>query len=71
MPAPHKNPDHGQIVASLAAEFDAPLDEVATLYERERAELFAEAKVTTFLHVFAIRHVEEILRQRAACANRH
>jgi hypothetical protein len=64
MPAPHKNPDHKKIVASLAAEFKAPIDEVATLYEREQAELSAGAKVTTFLHVFATRHVQEILRQR-------
>ena len=71
MPAPHKTPDHKQIVASLAAEFNAPIDEVATLYERERAELSADAKVTTFLHVFATRHVQEILRRRAPGANKH
>ena len=71
MPAPHKNPDHKQIVASLAAEFNAPIDEVATLYERERAELSADAKVTTFLHVFATRHVQEILRRRKPEAGKH
>lgn len=71
MPAPHKNPDHKQIVASLAAEFNAPIDEVATLYEREQAELSAGAKVTTFLHVFATRHVQEILRQRRPWENKH
>lgn len=69
MPAPHRNPDHRNVVASLAAQFNAPIDEVATLYERERAELSADAKVTMFLHVFAARHVHEILRRRAPRAN--
>lgn len=65
MPAPHKNPDPRNIVESLAAQFHAPIDEVATLYERERAELSADAKVTTYLHVIAMRHVQDILRRRA------
>ena len=64
MPALHRNPDHTRIVASLAAEFNAPVDDVATLYEQERAELAADAQVTTFLHIFAARHVQEILRRR-------
>jgi hypothetical protein len=71
MPSPHRTPDHKKIVASLAAEFDAPIDEVATLYERERAGLSAQAKVTTFLHVLAVRQVQEILRQRAPLTNSH
>jgi len=70
MPAPHKNPDHNNIVASLAAQFNAPIDEVATLYEREQAALCADAKVTEFAHVFTTRRVQEILRQRAPRANR-
>ena len=71
MPAPDTKPDHLQIVARLAAEFNAPVDEVATLYERERAELSNHARVTTFLHVFAARHVQEILRQRGFSALKH
>lgn len=70
MPAPHRNPDPKNVVASLAAQFNAPINEVATLYERERAELSADAKVTTYLHVIAVRHVQDILRQRAPQANR-
>lgn len=71
MTAPHGNPDHTRIVASLAAKFDAPIDEVAILYERERVGLSANAKVTTFLHVFAMRHVQEVLRHRASRTHRH
>lgn len=71
MPALHRNLDHKKIVASLAERFDAPIDEVAILYERERTELSADAKVTTFLHVFALRHVQEVLRQRAPLTKGH
>ena len=58
--------DEEQIVASLALEADEPIDDVATLFERERAALAARAHVTTFLHIFAIRNVRETLRKRGA-----
>jgi len=41
-----------------------PIDDVAILYEHERAELALGAHITKFLHIFAIRNVQEILRQR-------
>ncbi len=67
MPAPQeKQPDQKRIVAFLAEEAHASVDDVATLYEHERAELAAGAHITRFLHIFAIRNVQEILRKRIA-----
>ena len=59
-----KQPDQSRIVASLASDFHVPVDELATLYEHERAELALGAHVTQYLDIFTTRHVEEILRQR-------
>lgn len=55
-----------RIVAFLARESHVPIADVATIYEHERAELAVGAHVTKFLHVFAIRNVQEILRERSA-----
>lgn len=65
-----KQPDQRRIVALLAEQSQQPLAEVAELYEHERAELALGAHITNFLHVFAIRNVQEILRQRAAVNSR-
>jgi Protein of unknown function (DUF3562) len=65
MPAPQeKQPDQKRIVATLAEESHVPVDDVARLYEHERAELAVGARITKFLHVFAIRNVQEVLRKR-------
>ena len=65
MPASReKQPDQGRIVASLAVECHIPVAEMAALYEHERADLAFGAHITEFLHIFAIRNVLEILRQR-------
>jgi hypothetical protein len=65
MPASHeKQPDQGRIVESLALECHMPVAEMAALYEHERADLAFGAHITKFLHIFAIRSVLEILRQR-------
>lgn len=67
MSAPaEKQPDQSRIVAFLAKESQQPVADVAELYEHERAELALGARVTKFLHIFAIRNVQKILRQRAA-----
>jgi hypothetical protein len=67
MPAPQeKQPDQKRIVAFLAEESHVPIDDVATLYEHQRAELAVGAHITKFLDIFAIRNVREILRQRSA-----
>ena len=65
LPAPlEKPPDQQRIVATLSAESHVPIDDVAALYEHERAGLAVGARVTKFLHIFAIRNVQEILRKR-------
>ena len=60
----HPNPE--VIVASLAAQFEAPIDDVASLYESEWADLAADAQVTNYLHIFVVRHVQDILRKRTS-----
>ena len=59
-----KPPDQHGIIAKLSAESHVPIDDVAALYEHERADLAAGARVTKFLHIFATRNVQEILRRR-------
>ena len=60
-----KLPDQTRIVALLAKESQQPLADVAALYESERAKLALAAHITKFLHIFAIRNVQAILRKRA------
>jgi hypothetical protein len=63
MSAPaEKQPDETRIVALLAKESQRSVVEIAKLYEHERAELAAGAHITKFLHIFAIRNVQQILR---------
>ncbi len=59
-----KKPNQQRIVKFLAEEAHVPIDDVATLYEHERSSLDAGAHVTKFIHIFAIRNVQKILRQR-------
>lgn len=60
-----KPPNQQQILANLSAQSHMPINDVAALYELECASLAAGAHITTFLHIFAIRNVREILRMRA------
>ena len=65
MPDTHeKQPDQQRIVATLAAQCQVPIGDMATLYEHERAELESAAQITKFIHVFATRNVQRILRER-------
>jgi hypothetical protein len=65
MPVPQeKQPDQRRIVASLSAECNMPIGEMAALYEHERAKLALGAHVTRFLHIFATRKVLDIVRER-------
>ncbi len=64
-----KEPDRKRIVAFLAEESRLPIDDVSTLYEHERAELAAAARVTGFVDIFAIRNVQAILRKRSHESN--
>ena len=64
MPSP-PIPDSAQrIVASLADEAKVPFEEIAQLYEDKHAELDREACIKSFLPIFAIRSVKDVLRQR-------
>lgn len=65
LPAPfEKQPDQQRIVATLSAESHVPIDDVAALYGCERASSAVGAHITNFLHIFAVRSVQEILRKR-------
>jgi hypothetical protein len=57
--------DQAQIVAFLASESRQPVADVAKVYEQECAVLVSRARITNFLHIFAIRNVQEILRTQA------
>jgi len=59
-----KQPDQKRILALLAEESQVPLADVARIYEHERAQLAIGARMTKFLHIFAIRNVQKILGTR-------
>lgn len=50
----------------ISKRCQVPQNEVTRLYEDELAELSAGARVTSFLPIFAIRNIQETLRQRRA-----
>jgi len=62
--AAEKAPDEQRIVALLAEESEVPVADVARLYANEHAKLAIGAHITKFLHIFATRNVQEILRKR-------
>lgn len=64
MPAHAQEADRMRTVSLLAEAFHAPIDAVAALYERERADLVRGARITTFLDIFAVRKVQDALRRR-------
>jgi hypothetical protein len=58
-------PDSAQrIVASLALEAKVSVEEVARLYKDKHAELANEARIKSFLPIFAVRSVQDVLRGR-------
>jgi hypothetical protein len=57
--------NHQRAIEFVARESQVPINEVAQLYEDERAELEVDARITRFLPIFAIRKVRETLRQRS------
>ena len=67
MYADHSKGSHQQrAIEFLAQESQVPINEVAQLYEDERAGLEVGARITGFLPIFAIRKVREMLRLRSA-----
>jgi hypothetical protein len=65
-----KQPDQARIVAFLADETHLPVADVARLYEHERDALASRARVTTFLQIFVVRAVRDVLRERSEVARR-
>ncbi len=62
---PGKKSHQQQAIEFLAQESQVPIDEVARLYEDERAGLEVGARLSGFLPIFAIRRVREMLRVRS------
>lgn len=57
-------PDLRKLAESLAEHFNLPVDDVLKLYARERAELAEGVRIRDFLHIFALRKVQQILSSR-------
>jgi len=66
--APDSQTEEKRIVEFLARESSVPVGEVARIYAAERAGLAKGARVATFVPIFAIRNVQEILRHRIQIA---
>jgi Protein of unknown function (DUF3562) len=56
---------HQRAIEFLARESQAPVSEVAQLYETARAKLEVGARIKSFVGIFALRNVRKALRQRA------
>jgi Protein of unknown function (DUF3562) len=50
---------HQQLIESLAAEANAPLEHVRQIFEHEHARLHSDERVKTFVTVIAARLVRE------------
>jgi hypothetical protein len=61
-----KASDHKQVLDALAMQAKLPADEVARIYEEEHAELAANARVVSYLPIFALRNVRARLHRRSA-----
>lgn len=64
-PDSSKESHHQRAIEFLARESQAPVSEVAQLYETARAELEVGARIKSFVGIFAIRNVRRALRQRS------
>ncbi len=62
MSAHETQPGQQRAVALLSKQCNVPVAEVTRLYEHEWARLAVGAHITKFLHIFALRNVQEILR---------
>ena len=62
---PGKKSHQQHAIEFLARESQVPLDEVARLYEDERAGLAVGARITGFLPILALRKVRALLRSRS------
>jgi len=60
-----KGSQEQRAIEFLAQESQVPINEVAQLYEGERAALEVGARLTGFVPIFAIRKVRALLRRRS------
>jgi hypothetical protein len=56
----------GSVVHELAGQMQVPIDVVVEIYEFEFARLAADARVTAYVSILAVKRVREALRQRGA-----
>jgi hypothetical protein len=54
---------HAAAIDRIAASLQVPREEVAPVYERVLAELQQNARIRTFLAIFAARRVEQLIRK--------
>lgn len=54
---------NAEAIDRIVASTHVPREEVAPLYERELAQIQQEARIKTFLAIFAARRVEQVLRR--------
>jgi adenosylcobinamide amidohydrolase len=59
--APNDRADPHQAIESFAKEMNLPVNDVVAMYEAAVAELAAKAKIDTYLHIFAMRDLQERL----------
>jgi Protein of unknown function (DUF3562) len=64
-PDSSKESHHQRAIEFLARESQAPVSEVAQLYETARAKLEVGARIKSFVGIFALRNVRKALRQRS------
>ena len=66
VPGNHASAACQSAVHSLASELQVPVGKVAGIYAKELAELHANARVTAFISILAVKRVRDALRQDAA-----
>ena len=65
----HRNqtgPEPESVVHQLARQMQVPIAVVAEIYEFEFGKLNADARVTAFVSIIAVKRVRDALRQRGA-----
>ena len=61
---PNDRPDPQHALESLAKEMNVKVDDVVKLYDESVSKLASRAKIDTYLHVFAMRELQEKLKTR-------
>jgi hypothetical protein len=59
-----KHPSHDRALKQLALDSLVAIDDLEKIYEIELTKLGVGARISVFIHVCALRHVREIVRQR-------